>query len=127
MIGYVTLGSNNIEKAAPFYDGLMAEFGAKRFMESDSFIAWGASMDTPGISIINPHDGKAATVGNGTMVALTVNSTDLVDQIHAKALSLGGKDEGAPGLRGGGFYAAYFRDLDGNKLNVFCMTPPDAS
>ncbi len=123
MIGYVTLGTNNFEAAAAFYDALLAEFGAGRFMESESFIAWGVSQDKSALSIIKPADGNEASVGNGTMVALILDSTDKVDGLHAKALELGGADEGAPGPRGdGGFYAGYFRDLDGNKLNAFCMT-----
>ena len=122
MIGYVTLGTNDIKKAAAFYDELAKEFGAKRIMEADTFIAWGTSMASPGISVIKPYDGKPATVGNGVMVALAVDSPEKVKQVHARALALGAKDEGAPGPRGdGGFHAGYFRDLDGNKLNFFCM------
>jgi predicted enzyme related to lactoylglutathione lyase len=122
MIGYVTLGSNDLARAAKFYDALLATLGGKRFMESDRFIAWTASPTTAGIGITKPFNGEAATVGNGVMVALAVDSTDKVNALHAKAIELGGKDEGAPGPRGdSGFYAGYFRDLDGNKLNVFCM------
>ncbi|MEO8460716.1 MAG: VOC family protein [Dokdonella sp.] len=121
MIGYVTVGTNNMARAAAFYDALFGEIGAKRFMESDRFIAWAVSPTMPGFSIANPYDGKPATVGNGTMVALALNSKEKVDQMHAKALALGGTDEGAVGPRGDNFYAGYFRDLDGNKLNFFCM------
>ncbi len=124
MIGYVTFGSNDIPRAAKFYDALLAEVGAKRLMESERFIAWGVSPTLPMLSVITPYDGKAATVGNGTMVALVVDSTAKVDALHRKALELGGKDEGAPGPRMDGFYAAYFRDLDGNKLNAFHMSAP---
>ena len=123
MIGYVTLGTNRYDEAAKFYDELFADLGASRIIESDRFIAWGTGMTSPAVSIAKPYDGKPATVGNGVMVALVVNSTDKVDAIHAKALALGGTDEGAPGPRGEGFYAGYFRDLDGNKLNVFCFQP----
>jgi len=122
MIGYVTLGTNDLARAAKFYDALLAELDAKRFMESDAFIAWTVAPDKPGIGVTKPYDGQAATVGNGMMVAIVVNSTEKVNALHAKAMELGGKDEGAPGPRGdSGFYAGYFRDLDGNKLNVFCM------
>ncbi len=121
MIGYVTLGSNDVAKAADFYDELLSIIGAKRFMESEKFIAWSVSPKSPALSVTKPFDGKAATMGNGVMVALVMDSTDKVDALHAKALELGGADEGAPGPRGDGFYAAYFRDLDGNKLNAFCM------
>ncbi len=121
MIGYVTLGTNKFEEAAAFYDALLGELGAGRFMEEDGFIAWSTGPNAPAVSIIRPADGNDACVGNGTMVALIVDSTDKVDSLHAKALELGGTDEGAPGLRADTFYAGYFRDLDGNKLNAFCM------
>ncbi len=121
MIGYTTFGTNDIQRGAKFYDSLFSLLGAKRTMEGETFIAWGTAPDAPMVSIIKPFDGKAATVGNGVMVALLVSSKEQVDALHKKALELGGKDEGAPGQRGPGFYAAYFRDLDGNKLNAFCM------
>jgi predicted lactoylglutathione lyase len=123
MIGYVTYGTRDIQRAAAFYDALLAEIGASRMMESETFIAWSVSPDKPGFSVTKPFDGKPATVGNGVMVALAANSPKQVDALYRKALELGGTDEGAPGPRGdSGFYAAYFRDLDGNKLNAFCMT-----
>lgn len=122
MIGYVTLGTNRFDEAARFYDELFATTGAGRMLESDRFIAWGTGMKSPAVSITRPHDGEPATVGNGVMVALVMDSTEKVDAIHAKALELGGTDEGAPGPRGEQFYAGYFRDLDGNKLNAFCLT-----
>ncbi len=122
MIGYVTLGTNDLAKAAAFYDAIAKEIGVGRFMETDSFIAWGEPGGAPGIGITKPHDGQPATVGNGVMVALEAADKTQVGRLHALALSLGGTDEGAPGPRGtSGFYAAYFRDLDGNKLNAFCM------
>ena len=125
MIGYVTLGTNNLERAAEFYDELFSLIDAGRFMEMDGFIAWAVSPGKPAVSLTKPYDGKPATVGNGVMVALAMQSTDQVDALHAKALELGGTDEGAPGPRGdSGFYAGYFRDLDGNKLNAFCMSSP---
>lgn len=119
MIGYVTLGTNQFDKAAAFYDALLGELGAKRFMEMDTFIAWSAAPNGPSIAISKPFNGEPATVGNGVMVAIVVDSKDKVDALHAKALALGGSDEGAPGFRGDTFYAGYFRDLDGNKLNAF--------
>lgn len=121
MIGYVTLGTNDFDEAAKFYDELLGTIGAGRFMESDSFIAWATEPGSPAISIIKPHDEKEATVGNGMMVAIVVDSTDKVDALHAKAMELGGTDEGAPGQRTDNFYVGYFRDLDGNKLNAFCF------
>ena len=119
MIGYVTLGTNDVKKSAAFYDALLAEMGATRFMENEQFIAWATGPDQPAISVSKPYDGNPATVGNGVMVALMVDSTDKVDTIYTKAIALGATCEGPPGLRMEGFYAGYFRDLDGNKLNVF--------
>ena len=124
MIGYVTLGTNNKAKAEKFYDDLLKEIGGSRFMETEQFTAYATSPGKPGIGITKPFDGKPATVGNGVMVALDVGSIDKVNALYKKAISLGAKDEGAPGPRGDqGFYAAYFRDLDGNKLNAFCFVP----
>src|SRR5689334_11299993 len=119
MIGYVTLGTNDLQRAAKFYDALLGEIGAKRTMEMETFIAWATAPNTPMVSVIKPFDGKPATVGNGVMVALMMDSKEKVDRLHKKALELGGKDEGKPGPRGDAFYAGYFRDLDGNKLNAF--------
>ena len=121
MIGYTTFGTNDLARAGKFYDALLAELGAKRAMEMDTFIAWATAPGTPMVAVIKPFDGKPATVGNGVMVAIAASSKAQVDAIHKKALALGGKDEGAPGPRGDGFYAGYFRDLDGNKLNAFFM------
>ena len=90
-------------------------------MEFGLFILWGVSLADPCLAITTPHDGKPATVGNGGMVALRAPSKAAVDALHAKALALGGTDEGAPGPRSDAFYAGYFRDLDGNKLNAFFM------
>jgi predicted lactoylglutathione lyase len=124
MIGYVTLGTNDLSRATAFYDALLAEVGAKRIMELPAGIVWGVSMTAPSLGVLKPYDGQPATRGNGTMVALVVKEPAQVDKIYAKALALGATDEGPAGPRGPGFYAGYFRDLDGNKLNVFCMTAP---
>jgi predicted lactoylglutathione lyase len=121
MIGYVTLGTNDIERAATFYDQLLGEIGAKRFMQTETFIAWAVSPQGPALSVTKPFDGNAATVGNGVMVALAMDSRDKVDALYRKAIELGATDEGAPGPRGDNFYAGYFRDPDGNKLNAFFM------
>ncbi len=120
MIGYITVGTNYLEKAVAFYDALFAGLGAERMMEEPTFVAWAVTPGQPAFSVTQPYDGKAATVGNGVMIALTVDSTEKVDAAYATAMSLGATDEGAPGMRMDGFYAGYFRDLDGNKLNVFC-------
>jgi predicted lactoylglutathione lyase len=122
MIGYVTFGTNDIKRSAAFYDKLLAEIGAKRMMEQETFIVWGNSPSQAALSVTKPFDGNPATVGNGVMVALAVKEPAQVDKLHKKAMELGAKDEGAAGPRGEGFYAAYFRDPDGNKLNVFCLT-----
>jgi predicted lactoylglutathione lyase len=121
MVGYVTLGTNDLARATRFYDSLLELLGAKRLMELETFILWGTSLDEASLAITKPYDGKAATVGNGVMVALHVQSKDAVDALYKKALELGAQDEGAPGERLEGFYAAYFRDLDGNKLNAFFL------
>jgi len=127
MIGYVTLGTNNLSRAAAFYDALAVHFGVRRMMEFDTFIAWGEMGGAPGIAATKPFDGEAASVGNGTMVALQVKDETAVQAVYDTALAHGGSNEGAPGPRGDdGFYAAYFRDPDGNKLNAFCMTQPAA-
>jgi len=121
MIGYVTLGTNDLPRGARFYDAIAKELGIGRMMETERFIAWGKEGGGAGIGLAKPHDGKPATVGNGVMVAIEAKDKAQVDRLHRLALSLGGKDEGAPGPRGEGFYAGYFRDLDGNKLNAFVM------
>ncbi len=121
MIGYVTLGTNDLAKAASFYDGLLSVLGAKRVMEYDRFIAWSTGQGTPMLLLMKPYDDQPATVGNGVMVALAAGSQDNVNALHAKAMSLGGADEGAPGIRTGTFYGAYCRDLEGNKLCFFTM------
>jgi catechol 2,3-dioxygenase-like lactoylglutathione lyase family enzyme len=121
MVGYVTLGTNDPERGQQFYDSLLELLGAKRLMEIESFVLWGTSLTEPCLALTRPYDGNAATVGNGVMVALRAPSKELVDSLHARALELGGQDEGAPGPRGDGFYAGYFRDLDGNKLNAFFL------
>lgn len=121
MIGYVTLGTNDMARAAKFYDALLAEIGATRLMDEETFILWATSAGVPGLSVIKPFDESAATVGNGVMVALAVESKKDVDSLYNKAIELGAKDEGAPGPRGDGFYVGYFRDLDGNKLNAYFM------
>ena len=122
MIGYVTLGTADMERGAVFYDAIAKVLGFGRMMNEETFIAWG-DMEGPGagLSITKPFDGNAASVGNGTMVALNAKDPEQVDQVYAAAMAQGGTCEGKPGDRGGGFYAAYFRDLDGNKLNAFCM------
>jgi catechol 2,3-dioxygenase-like lactoylglutathione lyase family enzyme len=121
MIGYVTLGTSDLARGAVFYDAIAAELGTGRMMDSGNFIAWGTPGGGAGVAITKPHDGNPASVGNGVMVALEAKDKAQVNRIYALALANGGSDEGAPGPRGGGFYAGYFRDPDGNKLNAFVM------
>ena len=121
MIGYVTLGTNDLARAASFYDAVTAELGVGRMMEFETFIAWGTPGGGCGIGLTKPFDGKAATVGNGVMAAFEAADEAQVQRLYDIALANGGADEGAPGPRGDGFYAAYFRDPDGNKLNAYMM------
>jgi predicted lactoylglutathione lyase len=121
MIGYVTLGTRDLARGARFYDAIAKELGVGRMMESERFVAWGKPGGGAGLGLTLPYDGNAASVGNGVMVALETRDKEQVDRIHKLALSLGGSDEGPPGQRSEGFYAAYFRDLDGNKLNAYVM------
>ncbi|MCA8900792.1 MAG: VOC family protein [Hyphomonas sp.] len=122
MIGYVTLGVADLERAAKFYDPIAKELGTGRMMEFDTFIAWGTPDGPAGVAATLPFDGNPASVGNGTMVALQAKDIEQVKRLYEIALANGGTDEGPPGPRGdSGFYAAYFRDPDGNKLNAFIM------
>ena len=124
MLAYVTVGTNDLERAGRFYDALLGEMGAGRVIEMPNAIFWASGPGSPMLSAITPNDGKAATVGNGMMVALAAPNPSAIDSLYKKALELGGQDEGKPGIRAEAYYIAYFRDLDGNKLNFFC--PADA-
>jgi catechol 2,3-dioxygenase-like lactoylglutathione lyase family enzyme len=130
VIGYVTLGTDDLDRSRAFFDALFAEIGASRLMQLESgFTLYGTGWGKPGVAVTRPYDGQPARAGNGNMVSLVVDRREKVDRLHAKALELGGSDEGAPGLRGPegdrAFYGAYFRDLDGNKFCVFRMGPAD--
>jgi catechol 2,3-dioxygenase-like lactoylglutathione lyase family enzyme len=126
VIGYVTLGTDDLDAALGFYDALLAELGAKRLMqmgpEDGGFTLYGTDWGSPAIAITRPFDGQPQQPGNGNMIGLAVDSRGKVDALYARALALGGSDEGAPGLRGDpsmNFHAAYFRDPEGHKLAVF--------
>jgi catechol 2,3-dioxygenase-like lactoylglutathione lyase family enzyme len=121
MLAYVTLGTKDLKIGAAFYDELLALIGGRRMMSEEGFVAWTDANNGPGLGLTYPFNKAPATVGNGVMVALQCASTDQVDAMYQKALALGGVDEGAPGWRLPWFYAGYFRDLDGNKLNVCFM------
>jgi predicted lactoylglutathione lyase len=120
MIGYVTLGTNDIKKAGAFYDKICGELSMGRLMENDRLIAWGGPGGA-GFAVALPYDGKPMTVGNGVMAAFGAKDKAHVDRIYKLALSLGGTCEGPPGQRSEKFYAAYFRDPEGNKLNGFVL------
>lgn len=126
MLLYVTLGTNDIFPAGRFYDAVLATIGYRRQRESEEEIGYSANGDTRcRLWVVTPFNHRAASIGNGSMVALEAESRSAVDAFHAAALALGGKDEGAPGLRSyhAHFYAAYVRDPDGNKLSAVCEKP----
>lgn len=125
MIGYATIGTNDPERALAFWDVFMADLGAKRLIEmpdARQMTFYGTDRKTPMLAVTRPWDGSQASPGSGNMVALPMQSRAQVDAMHAKAIALGATDDGAPGFRGPeslGFYFAYFRDPDGNKIAVF--------
>ena len=128
MIGYVTIGTNDLDKARAYYDALFGTIGASRKMEFEGgFTLYGTGWGAPGVAVTPPYNGEPAVAGNGNMVAIVMDSRDKVDAFHAKALELGGSDEGPPGLRGPegnrAFYGAYFRDPEGNKFCAFRIGP----
>ncbi len=121
MIGYMTIGTNDLEKAGKFYDELFSIIGAKRLMADDHIILWATNPGAGMFSVITPNDEQSATVGNGTMVAFAVDDLDTIKRMHAKVLALGGTDEGEPGPRGDDYNFGYARDLEGNKMAFYCM------
>lgn len=125
LITYTTVGTNFLNEASQFYDNLLGLLGAKRVMDFDRGFAWAVAQDQPMFGLMTPFDEGGATIGNGSMVALSADDRKTVDKMHALALEMGGADEGGPADRGEGFYAAYFRDLDGNKLCVVCIDKPE--
>ena len=127
MIAYTTLGTNDLEKARAFYDALFAEIGIAQLWANDTFVGYGPDMNAPMFGVCQPHNGEAATAGNGTMISIACADKEAVHKIYDKAIALGAQDEGAAGPRGDtGFYCGYFRDPDGNKINAFAMVPPSA-
>lgn len=114
-LSYITVGSNDLEKARAFYDDLLGSIGMKPLFEHPS----GGRLyrgDGCMFGVLGPYDGNPACIGNGMMGGFSFDTVEEVDAFHAKALALGGTDEGAPGARMPKAYFAYFRDLDGNKL-----------
>ena len=122
MVGYATVGTNDLDRATAYYDQVLAVAGARRILEYDRIVIWSSEPGGAMFGVCTPFNGQPATPGNGCMAGIRADSTDVVDRLHAKALKLGGSDEGGPGDRGNGFYAGYFRDLDGNKLVAFHLS-----
>jgi catechol 2,3-dioxygenase-like lactoylglutathione lyase family enzyme len=121
MIGYITIGTNDFEKSKAFYEKALAPLNVRKTFGNDRMQGYGVKGQSGSLAVCKPYDGARATHGNGEMVALSAPTREAVDAVYKEALALGGADEGAPGDRGGGFYGAYFRDPDGNKLVVFKM------
>ncbi len=120
-IGYLSIGTNDFDKATGFYTTLLAEIGGKPLMPTSAGLIYRLPEGAM-LMVTKPHDGAAATFGNGTMIAIQVDQKEQVAALHAKALELGGSCEGQPGPRGAFGDFAYFRDLDGNKLAVYYST-----
>ena len=118
MLAYVTLGSNDTEKALAFYDAVLGELGAKRFFDNGRLFFYGMAPGQPMFAIGGPYDEGEATCGNGVMPAIAAPDEATVDRVYKKALEMGAKDDGEPGRRMPTFYGAYFRDLDGHKICV---------
>lgn len=122
MLGYVTIGVNDMARAEAFYNDLLAEVGGKQLFGQDRIKFYGSSPDGAMLAICIPYDEQAQHCGNGNMVAIPGGDRAGVDKLYAKALELGATDDGEPGERVPGvFYGAYVRDLDGNKLCFFEM------
>ena len=116
---YSAVGSNRLEDAKGFYDALLGLAGlTPAFAHPSGGRVYGRDGRFC-FAVLGPLDGQPATVGNGSMFAFSFDARDEVDAFHAKALTLGGVDEGAPGFRAPAAYFSYFCDLDGNKLCAF--------
>jgi catechol 2,3-dioxygenase-like lactoylglutathione lyase family enzyme len=122
MIGYATIGANDLDRATSFYDTVLEPLGGKRtFAMGDRMQFYGGGASAGMLAICKPYDGSAASAGNGSMFGLVAPTRDAVNAAHAAALANGATCEGEPGARTETFYGAYFRDLDGNKVCVFRM------
>ena len=123
VIGFVMIGTNNLEKSSKFYDTILAHLGMKRVTITERYIGYGYSSEDSGVKfyITKPHNKENATAGNGTMVALSAETKEAVDKFHKTALENGAVDEGAPGVRSDGNYYGYVRDHDGNKITARCV------
>lgn len=118
MIKRIVVGTNQLNHASKFYDDILALMGMQRVWEIENGVGWAPYSNSPTFALFSPFNKSAATPGNGSMVAFKAADRNQVDLVHSKALKLGGTDEGKPGERGSGFYAAYFRDLDANKVCI---------
>jgi len=121
MIGYETVGTTDMEKAKSFWSELLASKGATVFSDSGRIACIGTGVDEPFLSVCIPYDESTPAPGNGTMLAFTCESREEVDALYAKAIKLGGTDEGPAGERSPTFYGGYFRDPDGNKACFYKM------
>lgn len=124
MIGYVTIGTNNVERSCAFYDAALAPLGYARTFCEGGWAGYGPGGKKEGLEIYiaTPANGRPATLGNGSMLAFKAPSRAAVETFHAAALKAGGSDEGAPGVRGEydpPFYGAYVRDPEGNKFAAY--------
>ena len=120
MIGFVMVGTNNLDKAINFYDTLLNTIELQRVVTNEKYAGY-ASKNKPDeveFYVTNPVNKEKATFGNGTQISFLVNSNELVNNFYNTGIKLGGKDEGAPGIRSGDYYC-YFRDLDENKICAF--------
>ena len=123
VIGFVMVGTNELEKSSKFYDAVLAHLGMKRVTITERYIGYGHSSEDSGVKfyITKPHNKENANAGNGTMVALSAETKEAVDKFHKTALENGATDEGAPGPRSDGNYYGYIRDHDGNKITARCL------
>ena len=123
VIGFVMVGTNNLEKSIKFYDVILSHLGMKKVTITERYIGYGHSSEDDGVKfyITKPHNKENATAGNGTMVALSAETKEAVDKFHKTALENGAVDEGKPGVRSDGNYYGYIRDHDGNKITARCV------
>ena len=120
MIGFVMVGTNDLNKATKFYDVLLEVINLKRVITNKKYIGYSSKekIDDIEFYVTNPVNKEKATYGNGTQVSFVLKSKETVDKFYNLGIKLGGKDEGAPAVRSGDYYC-YIRDLDGNKICSF--------
>ena len=123
VIGFVMVGTNDLEKSSNFYDSVLVHLDLKKVAITERYIGYGHSSDDDNVKfyITKPHNKETATFGNGTMVALSADTKEAVDKFYKTALENGAADEGKPGIRSDGNYYGYIRDLDGNKITARCV------